>query len=122
MAPEMALDQPVDARADIYALGCVAYYALTGKLVFDSSSLVQLLAKHAYEVPEPPSQRTDQLLPPAFDQLVLDCLAKDPADRISSAAALDAALAALDLAAWTQDDARAWWSAHTSAARVSGAA
>jgi serine/threonine-protein kinase len=122
MAPEMALSQPVDARADIYALGCVAYFALTGKLVFESSSLVQLLAKHAYEAPAPPSQQIDQLLPIELDQIVLDCLAKDPADRISSAGALDTALAALELEPWTQEHARAWWSVHAPPVRPSGAA
>lgn len=111
MAPELALDQPVDGRADVYAVGCVAYYALTGRLVFESNNLVQMLAKHAYEAPQPPSERAEQPLPAALEKLVLECLEKDPAAR-PSAAVLRAALATLDLEPWTQDAARSWWSEH----------
>jgi serine/threonine-protein kinase len=111
MAPELALDQPVDGRADIYAVGCVAYYALTGVLVFESNNLVQMLAKHAYEAPQPPSERAAEPLPVALEKLVLECLEKDPAAR-PSAAVLRGALAKLDLEPWTQDAARGWWSEH----------
>src|SRR5919109_5270545 len=59
MAPEMALGQPVDGRADIYALGCVAYFLLTGEMVFEASNAFQLIAKHLEEPPVPPSRRTE---------------------------------------------------------------
>src|SRR4026209_128654 len=59
MAPEMALGESVDGRADLYALGCVAYYLLPGQLVFQASNTFQSLAKHLQERPVPPSQRTE---------------------------------------------------------------
>jgi serine/threonine-protein kinase len=112
MAPEMALDQSVDARADIYAIGCVAHYALTGKLVFEARTLVQMLAQHVYEAPQPPSVRSGRPLPPALDKLVLECLEKDPAARPQTVAAVHASLATIELEPWTSADARAWWCEH----------
>jgi eukaryotic-like serine/threonine-protein kinase len=110
MAPEAAGADAVDARADIYALGCVAYYLLTGKLVFDGSSAIQMMARHLQEAPVPPSRRTEQFVPAALDHLVLACLAKDPADRPQSAAAVAHALDAVAGGAWSDADATAWWS------------
>src|SRR6185503_425942 len=81
MAPEVALDDVVDARADIYALGCVAYYLLTGLKVFDGTNPIQIITKHIQEQPVPPSRRTELEIPPALDQFVLACLAKKPEDR-----------------------------------------
>ena len=57
MAPEMALGEPVDGRADIYALGCVAYYLLTGQLVFEAENAFQAIARHLNAEPVPPSMR-----------------------------------------------------------------
>ena len=57
MAPEMALSDQVDGRADIYALGCVAYYLLTGQQVFDGDTPMQVLSKHLQAAPVPPSKR-----------------------------------------------------------------
>jgi serine/threonine-protein kinase len=110
MAPEAAGADAVDARADIYALGCVAYYLLTGKLVFEGSSAIQMMARHLQEAPVPPSRRTEQFVPAALDHLVLACLAKDPADRPQSAAAVAHALDAVEGGAWTDAAATAWWS------------
>lgn len=120
MAPELALDQPVDGRADIYALGCVAYYALTGSLVFESRTMIQMLAQHAYEAPQAPSDRSGRPLPPELDQLVLRCLEKDPKARTASALDLDAALSRLEieLGPWTQEAARSWWDEHQPPAAV----
>jgi serine/threonine-protein kinase len=112
MAPEAAGADAVDARADIYALGCVAYYLLTGKLVFEGTGALQMMARHLQEAPVPPSRRTEQYVPAELDHLVLACLAKDPEDRPGSAAAVAAALEAMQVGAWSDAEAMAWWSLH----------
>lgn len=78
MAPEMALGEQVDGRADIYALGCVAYYLLTGQLVFEAEKTFQMIANHLQTTPVPPSQRTDRHVSPELERLILKCLAKSP--------------------------------------------
>jgi len=112
MAPEIALSEKVDGRADLYALGCVAYYLLTGHQVFEGGSVMQVIAKHLQEAPVPPSQRVTFAVPPSLEQLVLACLAKKPEDRPQSAAELARRLAALDIAPWTDVQAHEWWAAH----------
>lgn len=112
MAPEMASGEAVDGRADIYALGCVAYYLLTGQLVFQGSTTFQMIAKHLQERPVPPSQRTELVVPPALDQVILACLAKNPGDRPGSAAELDRLLAEIEVEPWTEEQAERWWSLH----------
>ena len=113
MAPEQATDGDLDGRADIYATGCVAYWLLTGKLVFTAQTPIGLLLQHAKAPPPPPSDRTDQPIPRALEELVLACLAKDPAHRPQSARELSLRLAEVEGAnAWTQDRARAWWATH----------
>ena len=111
MAPEIALDEAFDGRADLYALGCVMYFLLTGKVVFESDNVMRLLVRHVEEKPVPPSRRTDQPIPRSLDDAVLACLAKDPAARPPSAAALSDALAAAeaDVEPWSQEQAAAWW-------------
>jgi serine/threonine protein kinase len=116
MAPEMALGEAVDGRADIYALGCVAYFLLTGQLVFDASTAIQMIARHLQAPPIPPSERTQNFIPRALEDLVLRCLAKAPADRPQSAAELAASLAAVDVHAWADEDAARWWSLNPPAA------
>jgi serine/threonine-protein kinase len=113
MAPEQAMGDAVDARADIYAAGCVAYWLLTGEQVFTADTPMGLLLHHGRTPPVPPSARTARPIPAALDDLVLACLAKDPADRPQSARELSRRLAALeDASAWTHDRARDWWAAH----------
>ena len=113
ISPEQALGADVDGRADIYATGCLAYWLLTGQLVFTANSAIGMLVQHAETPPTPPSVRTEQPIPRALDDLVLCCLAKDPAHRPQSARELSLRLAELDGAsAWTQDRAREWWSTH----------
>ena len=109
MAPEIALQETVDGRADLYALGCVAYYMLTGRLVFESSTPFQLVARHIQEQPVPPSERTAGPLDPGLERVVLACLAKRPEDRPASAAELNRMLAETGVEPWTEADARAWW-------------
>ena len=113
IAPEQAMGTALDGRADIYATGCVAYWLLTGQFVFTAETPMALLLQHAQTPPAPPSARTDRPIPAALDDLVLSCLAKDPADRPQSARELSRRLAELEGAnAWTQDRAREWWATH----------
>jgi serine/threonine-protein kinase len=87
----------VDGRADLYSLGCVAYYLLTGHLVFEGETPLQTILKHLQQPPEPPSRRTSLPIPPALEVLVLACLAKRPDERPRSAAELAARLRAIPL-------------------------
>jgi len=112
LPPEAALGETVDGRGDLYALGCVAYYLLTGHLVFESTNPMQMIARHVRDQPVPPSLRTELPLPPELERLVLACLAKDPADRPQSAADLGRALGAIPVEPWSQEQALSWWSAN----------
>jgi len=113
MAPEQVVGaDPVDGRADIYALGCVAYWLVTGNLVFDESSAMAMVVAHTTKEPTPPSERTELDVPPALDALILSCLAKSPDDRPQSADELARALEALDVGEWSPEQAREWWGAH----------
>jgi len=111
MAPELALGEEVDGRADIYALGCVTFYLLTGRLVFEADNPMRVMVKHVEEKPVPPSARTDLPVPTSLDAAVLGCLAKDPATRTPSAAAFADGLTAAeaDVDRWTEAKAAQWW-------------
>ena len=115
MAPEIILDEgDVDQRADVYALGCVAYYLLTGQLVFEADTPMKMFLQHVQAPPIPPSQRTELPIPREVDELVLACLEKDPAKRPQNAerAAADDATAAGRRERWDHDSARGWWQTH----------
>ena len=114
IAPEQALGgSELDGRADIYATGCVAYWLLTGELVFTADTAMGLVLHHARTLPAAPSTRTDLPIPAALDRLILSCLAKDPAERPQSARALARCLDEVELpAVWTEDRAGAWWAEH----------
>ncbi len=114
MAPEQALGNgDLDGRADIYATGCVAYWLLSGQLVFTARTPMELLLHHARTPPTPVSARTELPISPALDRLVLSCLAKDPAERPQSADELSRRLAEIeDAGEWTQQQARRWWDTH----------
>jgi plasmid stabilization system protein ParE len=117
IAPEQVMGTDVDGRADIYATGCLAYWLLTGQLVFTADTPMGLLLQHAQKPAPRPSARTEQPIPSALDDLVLSCLAKDPAQRPQSARELSTRLGEIDGAGgWTQERARAWWAAHQPAA------
>ena len=111
MAPEQALGAGgVDGRADIYSVGCLAFWLLTGHTVFAADTTMGHLLHHANTPPEPPSKRARIVIPKVLDQLVLKCLAKNPADRPQSAKELSSLLAAMPGAtAWTQERAEEWW-------------
>ncbi len=112
LAPEQGLGRDdVDRRADIYAVGCLGFWLLTGELVFKADSAIAILQAHISDTPEPPSARTDLAIPAALDRLILKCLAKNPGDRPQTAAELAEGLAACEgeLKPWTQSDAARWW-------------
>ena len=109
MSPEMALGETVDARTDIYALGCVAYFLLTGELVFGGEKAINLIAQHLQAEPVPPSQRTTQSIPPALERLIMKTLAKDPNSRPQSASELSEALSWVPTEAWGETQASEWW-------------
>jgi len=112
MAPEIALGDEVDGRADLYALGCVAYYLLTGRLVFEGTTSLQVIAKHIQETPVSPSQRTELEIDPTLERLVLSCIAKKPEDRPQTAAELDRELGEIQTEPWSQEEAQRWWRQH----------
>jgi eukaryotic-like serine/threonine-protein kinase len=109
MAPEMAFGDRVDGRADLYALGCVAYYLLTGQQVFDGATAMQIMSKHLQAAPVAPSTRGAFAIPAALDALVLSCLAKKPEERPQSAAELARRLSTIDVEPWTHLQAKEWW-------------
>jgi serine/threonine-protein kinase len=77
---------------DLYALGCVAYYLLTGAPLFEGGNLVEICSHHVHTIPEPPSQRLGRPIPKSIEELVLKCLAKNPDERFASARELAKAL------------------------------
>jgi serine/threonine-protein kinase len=116
MAPEMANGDQVDRRTDLYALGCVAYWLLTGELVFEADSPLRMLIQHIQAVPLPPSLRSGRPVPPGLERLVMRCLEKEPDRRPASADAIVEELDGIESGSrWTQSDARAWWESHVAA-------
>jgi hypothetical protein len=117
MSPE-AVEHPdrVDASTDLYSLGCVGYYLLTGETVFAGLSVGEVLLQQVRSVPEKPSVRLRQPVSPDLEDLLMSCLAKQPAQRPASADALEAALARCAAAArWTRVEADEWWRKHAAA-------
>ena len=110
MAPEMALGEPVDGRADLYALGCVGYYLVTGKPVFESGQGFQAIVKHLNATPVPPSERAGFPVPPALEAAILACLKKQPVERPQTARALQEMLERSGIERWREEDALRWWS------------
>lgn len=110
MAPEQAKgDRHLDARADIYALGAVAYHILTGRPPFEGKTAIELLIAHARDTAVAPSKLRPEI-PAELDAIVMRCLAKDPAQRFASVRELDQALAACPVARdWDMDRAADWW-------------
>ena len=113
MPPELASGESMDGRGDLYSLGCVGYFLLTGKLVFEGDNALRMILQHVQSQPVPPSVRSGLPIPAELDRLILRCLAKDPAERPATAGELAAALGQLDVGnPWTDEDARGWWDAH----------
>ncbi len=114
IAPEMVRgDGAVDHRVDIYTLGCVGYWLLTGRLVFEAPNAIQLMYQHANAAPIPPSQRSELEIPAELDSVILASLAKLPADRPQTAGEFSRRLAAaLNGDGWTEEQAHRWWDRH----------
>jgi len=114
MAPELAVGQDnVDVRSDIYALGCVGYWLLTGELVFQQENPVAMIVDHVNALPVPPSQRTENNVPEELDRIILKCLEKDPAQRFQTTMELADALSACARPQdWSRDHAESWWKLH----------
>lgn len=123
MAPEtMNAPDAVDGRADLYALGAVGYWLLTGTHVFGGQSILEVCAHHLHTEPERPSLRLGSPVAADLETLLLSCLAKSPAARPASAHELRARLRACAAAGrWTNARAAEWWAKHRHALRSSRA-
>lgn len=120
MAPEsLTAPETVDGRADLYALGAVGYWLLTGTHVFRGQSIVEVCAHHLHSLPEPASTRLGAPVPRDVEEILLACLAKRPEDRPASAQALRERLLACGAAGrWTNARAARWWAEHRDALRL----
>jgi serine/threonine-protein kinase len=113
MSPE-AMREPdrVDGRSDLYSLGAVAYFLLSGHHVFDGKTALDICARHMQDAP----RSLSTLVPgidPELEKIVLKCLEKEPANRFASARELCHALSLCPSRKdWTPDKARAWWTLH----------
>jgi hypothetical protein len=111
MAPEQVLDDSkVDGRTDIYAVGCLAYWLLSGRLVFEGATPIAVVTSHVHKQPIPLSQVAQQEIPSRLERMIMACLEKDSGDRPRNADVLAEALAACETAAaWTPERAAEWW-------------
>ena len=111
MSPESVVNtDAVDVHSDLYSLGAVGYFLLTGKTVFTGSSLMEICRKQVDSTPEPPSARLGRTIDPDLEAAIMRCLEKIPVARPPSAEALGEALAQCTAAGtWTSADARRWW-------------
>jgi tRNA A-37 threonylcarbamoyl transferase component Bud32 len=113
MSPEQAAGKEVDARCDIYCLGGVAYFLLTGRPPFIRETAMQLLLAHAYEPPRRLRELREDV-PEDLERVVLRCLEKDPNHRFPNVEMLDNALEACGCSGdWTEEQAAAWWAQHS---------
>lgn len=114
LSPEAIRDSSTaDARSDLYAVGAVGYYLLTGTPVFTGKNLVEICSHHLHSVPVPPSERLGRALPEGLSAAIMTCLEKEPSQRPASARSLlDILERGADVAPWREEEARAWWSAY----------
>ena len=114
MAPEQVVgNRPVDGRSDLYAVGCLGYWLVTGQLVFAGRTVMETMVQHLQAKPEPPSRRTELDIPESFDALILACLEKDPDDRPPTADAVAARLNPIETrSTWSPERAQQWWDQH----------
>ncbi|MEC7518915.1 MAG: serine/threonine-protein kinase [Myxococcota bacterium] len=113
MAPEILTEPDAGSpRSDLYALGAVGYYMLTGEHVFEGKTVIEILGHHMHSEPLPPSVRLGDQVPEDLERLILDCLAKRPDDRPQTASELRRRLEQCDVPRWTQRKAQLWWEAH----------
>jgi serine/threonine-protein kinase len=113
MPPEQAVGEEVDGRSDLYSLGCVAYWLLTGAPVFTGRTPIETMMMHVNLKPDPPSRHSRLAVPAELEAIVLGCLAKEPDARPQSADELAARLECVPVANdWSSIRAREWWDAH----------
>ncbi len=118
LAPESILAaNSSSAKADLYALGAVGYFMLSGKTVFPPGDVVEILAHQIGDAAPFPSERLGRSLPRDLEYVIMSCLSKDPAHRPDSAARLAEMLQACECGTWSADDARWWWEEYGEAAR-----
>jgi len=120
MAPEgLTSPESVDARSDLYALGAVGYFLVTGQHVFEGNTTVEVCGHHMHTEPIAPSERRGEPVPDSLSRILLACLEKEPAARPQSATELLESLHSCDgVALWTERDARAWWREHGAAVQA----
>jgi serine/threonine protein kinase len=112
MSPEaIQMPESIDARSDLYAVGAVGYFLLTGQTAFSARTLGELCQQHVSAIPEAPSQRLGRAVSPELEHAILACLEKNRAKRPQTARDLAAMLDRV-VSSWTLDDAEAWWSRH----------
>ncbi len=110
MAPEQVFGGDGGPAADLYALGCVAYWLLAGVKPFESEDAGELMRQHVHVAPAPLAGRAPHAIPAPLEAVVMACLAKDPADRPRDTDDLDERLArCLDDEPWSTAAASAWW-------------
>jgi serine/threonine-protein kinase len=111
LSPEaIASPERVDGRSDLYSLGCVGYYLLSGLRVFEGRTVAEVCSHHLHSPAVPPGQRVGRPVPESLSALLMACLEKEPERRPASARAFLRALGSCrDIAPWTEDEARAWW-------------
>jgi serine/threonine-protein kinase len=114
MAPELALGAShIDGRTDLYGLGCVAYWLLTGTMVFQEKGSAAMMLAHLQKTPVPPSQRTEIAVPQSLDRAILMCLAKTPEQRPADAETVRRMFeGCTEAGSWTAEDAERWWLAN----------
>jgi serine/threonine-protein kinase len=110
MSPEQILDPPsVDARSDLYALGAVGYYLLTGRFVFEGTNPIEICAQHLSAIPEPPSAVVERDINSDLERIIMRCLEKKRDNRPASAAEIAEQLHGLPIDRWSQPHAAQWW-------------
>lgn len=118
LAPELILSaDSASPQSDLYALGAVGYFLLSGSTVFPTGSILEILTHQLEDECDFPSERIGKQLPESLEYVIMSCLAKDPSDRPASAAQLAQLLNACDCGTWSSEDARLWWEEFGEAAR-----
>ncbi len=114
IAPELARGKKsVEGSADLYSLGCVAFFMLTGTTPFEGGSPYDVVAKHLNTQPDAPSTKASQEIPQELDEVVLRCLGKQPEERFPDMESLADALTAIEFdPPWSSERAREWWLKH----------
>lgn len=122
LAPEAARGgSAIDHRADLYALGCLAYWMLTAQLPFVRETALATVLAHVNDEADPPSEITENDIPPELEAVVMQCLAKEAADRPASARSLAEALEAAvadSPSPWGEERSKRWWDVHRPKAQV----